>query len=128
MGKYGEVAAIAVSLMAKDGSVSPRDAWSEGATRVFPDKPAARAKGCPKDSFLALCGMGVLEHVEPGTYTRSVKNKRYITRTLAALRSDPRLADDPRRLWAIATDGADIRPNEQIDVLIALWRRGFIRQ
>jgi hypothetical protein len=128
MGKYGEVATIAVSLMAQDGALAPRDAWREGATRVFPDKPAARDKGCPKDSFLALCEIGILEHTERGTYTRSVKNKGYVTRALAALRSEPQLADDPKRLWSIATDGAGVRPNEQMDVLIALWRHGLVRK
>lgn len=128
MGKYGEVAELAVSLMGQDGSLTPREAWMEAAARVFPNSRSARAKGCPKDSFLALCETGSIEHVQSGAYTRSIKNKGYITRALAALRSEPRLSNDPRRLWSIATDGGDVTPNHQIDVLTALWRRGLIRK
>jgi hypothetical protein len=128
MGKYGEVAELAVSLMGQDNSLTPREAWREAAARVFPDSRTARAKGCPKDSFLTLCETGSMEHVEAGAYTRSIRNKRYITRALAALRTEPRLADDPKRLWLIATDGAAVTPNHQIDVLTALWRRGLIRK
>jgi hypothetical protein len=95
---------------------------------VFPDKPAARVKGCPKDSFLSLCEIGVVHHVSPGAYTESEKNKRYIIAALAALRADPELAHNRRRLWQIATEGADVRPNGQLDVITTLWRRGLIRE
>ncbi|HEX2188544.1 MAG TPA: hypothetical protein VHG51_06570 [Longimicrobiaceae bacterium] len=127
MGKYGEAAEIAVSLLRDGNAVAPRDAWRQAVATVFPGRSESQKKGCPRDSFLALCELGVVESVAAGTYTRSVKNKSYVTRALAALRSDPALADDPRRLWHFATGGADTKPNSQMEVLTALWRRRIIR-
>ena len=127
MGKYGKAAEIAVDLVAKGNSLAPRDAWKKAVARVFPQSPSSQAKGCPRDSFLALCELGIVKNVAPGTYTRSVKNKTYIARALAALRSTPALLDDEKRLWHIATDGANTVANCQMEVLTALWRQRLIR-
>jgi len=125
MGKYGEAAEFAAQLLAKQSTMLPTTAWELAVTRVFPKSKSSRAKGCPRDSFLALCQTGVVKNVAPGTYTRSIKNKGYVERALDALRSNPAL--DERGLWQIVTDGADKVPNRQMDVVTTLFRNGFIR-
>ena len=127
MGKYGKAAELAVEVLAKSKSIAPRTAWNSAVARVFPDSRSSQIKGCPRDSFLGLCGMGVIQGVPPGQYTRSVKNKSYVSRALAALRSNPALSENEDRLWSIATNGAKTVPNHQIEVLVALWRKGRIR-
>lgn len=66
--------------------------------------------------------------VDPGCYTRSRLNRDYALRALGALRAAPNLAGDLRRLWRIATQGRDIQHNSQMEVLLALWSAGLLRQ
>ncbi len=127
MGKYGQAAEIAAQLLAKQTTVSPRTAWDSAVARVFPENRSLRTKGCPRNSFLGLCEMGVVKNVVPGIYTRSIKNKGYAVRALAALRDNPALSEDERGLWRIVTDGAEKAPNHQMDVVTTLFRKGFIR-
>lgn len=128
MGKYATAAAMAVATLARDRSITPREAWSQAVSELFPSSPDARDKGSPRDTFLCLCGMGVVESVPGGVYARPLKNDDYVVRALAALRAEPALADDPKRLWLIATDGVTKVENRQMEVLLALWRSGLIRR
>jgi hypothetical protein len=128
VGKYGKAAQLAVDLMSSGKSLQPRDAWERAVSRVFPDSPSSRAKGCPRDSFLALCELGAVKNVSSGKYTRSIMNKGYVTRALAALRTNPTLARDEKALWRIATAGKNKVPNCQMEVLVALWSTGGIRK
>ena len=127
MAKYGKAAEIAARLLANQHEVEPRSAWTRAVSQVFPDSPSSRDKGCPKDSFLALCTAGVVNGVPTGHYTRSVKNSSYMQRALAAIRLNPALLQDPARLWQLATDDAGIKANCQIEVLTTLWNAGLIR-
>lgn len=126
MGKYGQVAELAAQLLAEPNAISPRNAWQSAVARVFPESKSSQAKGCPRDSFLALCEIGVVKNVPPGNYTRSTKNKSYVVRALEALRGDGTLSGDD--LWGIVMDGARKKPNGQMDVVIMLFRKGLIRQ
>ena len=128
MGKYGYVATLAAGTVAKGAAIAPRDAWNAAAARVFPDSPSSQAKGCPRDTFLALCDLGAIHGVLPGQYTRSVKNRSYAVRALAALRANEALCDDPSRLWRMVTRGETKVANHQMDVVTTLWREGLIRQ
>jgi hypothetical protein len=126
MGKYGDAAEIAAALLAQQKTLEPRAAWTQAVEQVFPASASSRAKGCPRDSFLGLCELGAVKGVAPGPYTRSVKNKTYVTRALGALRRDPGLAEDLNHLWRVATAGADTRANRQMDVVATLWRKGLL--
>ena len=57
-----------------------------------------------------------------GQYTRFTLDKAYEVRAVALLRADPALADAPRYLWAVVMEGMKKTPNQQMDVVIALWR------
>lgn len=126
MGKYGDVARRAATLIESRPSLTPRDAWNEAAAEVFPESRSARLKACPRDAFLGLCEMGAVGGIPAGSYTRSVKNKAYVSRALETVRRNPGILDDQRRLWITATQGLDKKQNGQLDVLDALWRSGWL--
>ena len=127
MSKYGEVALMATGLVLWEPGTSPEVAWASAAERVFPASPSSREKGCPKGAFLGLCEEGLVSGVKSGNYTRSVLNKGYALKAVRHLRGRTELASDPHRLWALATDGKAIKPNSQMDVVIALWAEGLLR-
>lgn len=127
MGRYDDVVEEIEKQIEQNPSPTPRETWNEAIGKVFRHSPSSRAQGCPRDTFLSSCEMGVVEDVPEGTYTRSEKNEEYVTRALRTLREAPTLVDDRAGLWEIATDGANIQPNSQMDVLVALRRRGMIR-
>lgn len=127
MSKYGELADLAAKSAAESDQVEPRDAWMRAAEVIFPNSPFGRAKSCPRNAFLALCGTGMVDGIPRGEYTGSVKNKGYATRALWALQESPALVDDKVRLWQIATQGVEVTPNHQLDVVTTLWSRGRIR-
>lgn len=127
MAKYGKAAEIAARLLANQHEVDPRYAWKRAVAQVFPDSPSSRDKGCPRDSFLALCAAGAVKAVPTGSYTRSVKNRGYMERALAAVRTNSGLLQDQEQLWQLATADSGIRPNCQIEVLATLWDAGLIR-
>lgn len=127
MGKYGTAAEIAAGLLAEQYTTLPRAAWKSAVGRVFPDSKSSQNKGCPRDSFLALCGMGVVKDVAAGDYTRSIKNKGYVERALDAIRLNPALVTDETSLWRVATNHVEKTPNHQMDVLTTLFRKGFVK-
>ena len=115
MAKYGEVAIRAVGLLLWESGTSPVDAWAAATDRVYPDSRSSRDKGCPKGAFLGLCEDGVVAGVPRGSYTRSVLNKGYAVRALAALRASPGSPTDQRGLWTAATNGQEVQPNSQME-------------
>lgn len=127
MGKYGKAAVIASQILVKPKTMTPRDAWDTAVAQVFPDSESSQTKGCPRDTFLSLCEMGLLENVPTGSYTKSIKNKSYATLAIAKLRDNPELLEDEKRLWQIVTDGANKAPNYQMDVITTLWRQKLIQ-
>lgn len=124
MGKYGEVAIVATGFFRGGKAKSPREAWKMAAAVAFPESDSSREKRCPMDAFLGLCEEGLVSGVPAGSYTRSVKNKRYAVEAVGTLRFDPSLADNARALWQRVA--GDKTPNSQMDVVIGLWRAGVI--
>jgi len=126
LGKYGHAAETAARSLAAGGG-DPRTAWEVAVTKIFPNSRTSAEKGCPRVSFLALCGLGFVKGVPPGSYTRSVKTKAYVTRAVTELRSNPAMANDEQGLWRTITEGREIAPNHQMDVVATLWRKALIR-
>lgn len=127
MANYGEVARRAVGLVLWKPDTTPVEAWAAAGAEVFPRSPSSREKSCPRGAFLGLCEEGVIAGVPPGSYTGSVLNKGYALRGLAALRSRPHLATDRGELWSAVTEGEELQPNAQMDVVTALWDAGLVR-
>ena len=111
MNKYGETALQAMKLMA-DGECSPLQAWERAASEVFAGLLPSANKGCPREAFLGLHDLRI---------TLAVK-ALFANHTLAAA--------GPLQLWktVLAAHGADPDKahNSQMDVVLALWDRGFI--
>jgi hypothetical protein len=124
MGKYGQCAIHAVGI-ARQHEENPKTAWNKATLRVFPDRKAARDKGCPKGAFLGLCEEGLVRGIPRGRYTQSVLNKRYALDAVEVLISRPQLRADEDSLWN-ALPEHPFTPNGQMDVVIALWRNGMI--
>lgn len=122
-----EQAAVAAAVLAARG-VPPADAWNAAAREACASWSSA-VKACPKNAFLGLAGAGLISGVMPGGYTSSLKNARYATAAVALLRSNAALADQPRLLWQLVTNGEDKQYNQQMHVVTALWKaRRFVGQ
>jgi len=127
MSKYGEVALLALVLLRRAPSSSPRDAWRAAAARIFPDKPASREKGCPKAAFLGLCEDGLVVGVRSQPCGAGTMNKSYAIESVRLLLREPSLAGDgPGKLWRRVMRGRKKQPNGQMDVVLALWERSLI--
>lgn len=127
MGKYGQTAELAAKILMNPATKSPRDAWDKAVSIVFPSSESSREKGCPRDTFLSICGAGELRGVLPGTYTKSVKNKSYADAAMSLIRKNPNIVNDEKTLWANVTNNVGKTPNYQMDVVITLWQKGFLK-
>lgn len=126
MANFGMVALRAHQLCQNKPVVSPTEAWKLAALEIFPNSVSMQEKGCPKTTFLGLCGLGYVKGIPCGYYTRSVKNMRYGERAVQLLREFPDLANDEKQLWAqVIGDGAKSH-NAQMTVVLALWNTNLI--
>ena len=126
MGKYGEVANQATSLIATGDISDPIKAWDIASKKVFPNSESSRTKSCPRSTFLGLCEAGYVSGVEIGTYTRSKKNKAYALSAIEFVAENPRLLTDEKSLWSMVVYPSDKKYNSQMDVVISLWNNGHI--
>jgi len=127
MGNYGRIAVLA-ARMGRAGALHPSDAWKQAAEKVIPESPSGREKGCPRESFLALCEQGWVQGLPVGAYTESVENKRYVIQAVETLRKTPFLASvSASELWRVV-QGGDKHHNGQMDVVLALWNEGLLRR
>jgi hypothetical protein len=126
MGKYGIAAVNAVRAYTSGRARNATDAWDLAVRSVFPNSPSSQEKGCPKGTFLGICGSGKVTGVPGGEYTRSQKNKLYGLKALDILRQSPSLADDELELWKRVMAGESKVHNSQMDVIVSLWKAGFL--
>lgn len=77
MNKYGQAAVRAVELIETKRANTPREAWEIVTTEFFGAGTPSQCKGCPRNTFLALCETGSKKGIAPGVYTSSKKNKSY---------------------------------------------------
>jgi hypothetical protein len=76
---------------------------------------------------LGFCEAGQVRGVPSGSYTRSEQNKRYALLAAKALNTWPALAENEHALWRAAMRGAVKTPNNQMEVVVALWRQRLLR-
>lgn len=126
MSGYGKAALLAVEKCTKSTNKDPVMAWKESVFEIYPSKPAARDKGCPKGAFLGLCSEGLVSGIPRGNYTKSIKNSEYAKRAVEILRNQPLLAKNSAALWLKIQDGDSITHNGQLDVVISLWEAGKV--
>jgi hypothetical protein len=125
LNKYGEAALNARNLFTRGQANSPQDAWETATITIFGVATSGQKKGCPKETFLGLCEMGLINGISMGKYTRSKKNKNYAIRAVSFLKNDPAASSDGKTLW-VKVAGSNKVHNSQMDVVIALWQQGFI--
>ena len=133
MRKYGDVAVQAARIL-QSSPKSAEDAWRRTAAKVFVEAPAARAKTCPRETFLGLCQEGLIKGV-PASSCLSVdgrKNREYGVAAARILASSPALAGGSKgELWrrVLLEVGADPakQHNCQLDVVLSLVDAGLIR-
>ncbi len=126
MAAYGNAAVRAVTLYIAGKASSVVDGW-EIATRKLFNTDSAQKKGCQRTTFLGICEGGNVQGVPAGEYnTKLSDNKQYGLKAIAALRSNPMLADDQTLLWK-KIGNEKLKPNSQMDVVTALWKAGLIR-
>lgn len=126
MNKYGQAALKAVQLVVSQRATTPGEAWEIATIEIFGAGTSSQAKGCPKNTFLALCETGKVNGVKAGKYTKSDKNKGYAIKALELLYSEPLLQKDPNILWKKILDGTEKSHNSQMNVVLALWDNGLI--
>ena len=124
MSNYGKIAWMSAD-QAQQG-LSPGEAWRRSARKVFPNQEPSRIKSCPRDAFLGLAAEGVIVGIPPGDYTNSQCGRRYAIAGIDLLREEPDLSNNPIELWRrIECDKPDTY-NQQMDVVAALWKSGYI--
>jgi hypothetical protein len=99
-------------------SYSIEELWSRTAKEVFETK-SSQEKGCPKNTFFALCGEGLVKGIPKANYTKSVKNKEYALKAITILKQNRQTTFSPKELWEELELG-DKRSNSQMDVVLAL--------
>lgn len=123
--KYGEAAIKSVNVMISNEGNNPRDIWDFITSKIFGEGTCSQKKGCPRNTFLALCEEGLVKGVPKGNYTRSKKNKIYALEAVKILKEKPNLMIKPKILWLEVIDEPKAH-NGQMDVVIALWENGYI--
>jgi hypothetical protein len=121
--QYGDAAIMAAQQGSSD-SLDPGVRW-DSAMKKLSISPNSQKKSCPKDIFLGLCEEGRVKGTPKGNYTRSKKNKAYAIRALEFLEggADPLSA---KKLWGLVTNDSGTTPNNQMEVVLALWNNDLI--
>ena len=119
---YGGIACLAADK-AREG-MAPLQAWKESAK--------GHDKVCPRLAFLGLAEEGLLVGIDPGNYTNSEqKNKKYAREGLILLRENPDLCNNKSEMWRRVMRKLKLNtrktPNNQMDVVVALWKNCYIK-
>ncbi|WP_419887609.1 DUF6979 family protein [Neobacillus niacini] len=127
MGKYGQSAIEAVSLLSTNPLVTPREAWNQATTDIFGKGTSSQLKGCPRSTFLGLFEEGCIKGVAAGNYhLKSTKNKEYGIRAVALIKKDPSLVHDVNQLWDKVVGGEVKAHNSQMDIVVTLWNNRLL--
>jgi hypothetical protein len=131
--KIEHVTSIAYRLARQGGR--PDLAWVEGIREVYPsDKVESQLQHtCPKWAFSILCHRGLVDHVAGGCCP-AAEGKRSADFVLTArelLLSEPSLAgrkqDLKRRVFGLPSAPGFRKPNQEIEVLLALMQAGAVQ-
>ena len=127
MAKYAKCALEAVNLIIASDA-PPGDAWRKATTQAFGAGTSGQEKSCPRDAFLGLCQQGLVRGVPGGRYTASKKSAGYAVSAAAILRNRPELADRPIDLWNTVVRNQPKAHNQQMNVVIALWKANLLKR
>lgn len=89
--------------------------------------PGLRERTVPRLLFLGLCSVGAVVGVPAGSYIRpNLPNQKHAVAGLELLRERGDVFESGLKLWR--TLGLTQHHDYQMDVLLALWRAGLLRQ
>jgi hypothetical protein len=126
MSCYGEAAIKAVELFRARQVKSPALAWEVAINGIPNLASSTRKKGCPKEAFLGLCEEGLVSGIPRGSYTDSQENKQYALDAITILKQHPERVPSAKGLWRQVTRGTAKDHNQQMDVVISLWKKGLL--
>jgi hypothetical protein len=128
MSNYANASIIALNLATAKGGIPIVQAWAEACRLIFPGKPQAEAKKCPRGAFLGLCEAGLVRGIAPGEYLASRKsvNKDYAVRMVELIEQEPFAASDSLRLWLHAVGGVKKTENDQRKIVQALHQHNYL--
>ena len=126
MGKYGKCAVNAVKIFVLKKIITPNEAWELSSVAEFGKGSSSQKKGCPRDAFLGLCENGNIKGIPVGKYTKSKKNKSYALGAVQFLKKHPKLVWNPLVIWNYVTSKHSIVHNQQMDVVIDLFKNGLL--
>ena len=121
--RYGEAALMAAGRDFSANS-NPIARWDSAMERLYPTSPTARRKTGPRGAFLGLCEEGLVKGTPAGQYAASKDNKSYAVNA-AALLAEGKQIWSASGLWR-AVANPEKAHNSQMDVVLALWKNGFI--
>jgi hypothetical protein len=127
MGKYGKCAVKSARIAAS--GMTPRDAWEQVSTALFGKGTSSQRKVCPRGAFLGLCAAGLIKHVHPDCNSDDSPtnvNGQYAVQAVKTLHEAPSLADGQMALWRAVMKGGQKQYNQQMDVVIALFKEGLL--
>lgn len=128
MATYSAYGTIALRAGERARAGEPPDlAWKREAQIAYPDKKAARDKGCPRNAFRGLAEGGYIIGVARGSGRSRSVNALYAVEAAEVLRKDAHLARDRIGLWR-KTSGGSKQHNGQMDVVVALFFAGCLRE
>jgi hypothetical protein len=123
MSDFGQVALVAADLSQPGRCGTPRAAWDQAAGEILATK-SLKEKNCPRATYLSLCQMGWIRGVPEGRYTRARENLAHVVAAVRLLVLNPDLAAlEPRQLWKNVVSDHETAYNDQMDVVLALWRQ-----
>lgn len=131
MGKYGQAAVKAVSLVNGGPRLDPIRAWNRATSVLFGSGSTSQKKSCPRDAFLGLCQAGLVRGVPAGQYTRSQDNAGYAVAAARLLHQNASLANlSCPQLWARVLQHVGMRGskthNGQMDVVLSLFQNSLL--
>lgn len=124
--RYGEAALIAARRVST-GETNPIAGWKTAMETLYPTSQTARKKSCPRGAFLGLCEEGLVMGIPAGQYAASKDDKAYALQAVALLSEESRKWS-VGELWRTVTNDPEKAHNSQMDVVLALWKNGFVRK
>jgi hypothetical protein len=122
--RYGEAALMAVRMELYGKALTPAERWQDAVQKLYPNALPAQKKNAPRGAFLGLCEAGLVKGIPAGNYASGNRNKDYAVAATALLRAGTHKT--VTQLWSAVTEGEEAVHNSQMDVVLALWKNGFI--
>jgi hypothetical protein len=121
--RYGEAALQAVRMELYGKALTPCERWQDAVQKLYPT-PAGQKKKAPRESFVGLCGAGLVKGIPAGDYAPGNRNKDYAVAAVQLLRAGTHKT--VTQLWSTVTDADGTEHAAQMDVVLALWKNGLI--